>query len=141
MPTFQELLDSIKNPQEHQTIRLDLIKEIEDITNRNLIVYAVDFTKNNPQVPNSINWVDKTGFSDLIEDITGKKLDIFLHSPGGSAEAVEQMGAVHKDTSHGEIAVDENNKIVTTPCYMLDANILQIAEGAENLVKKVLELI
>lgn len=56
-------------------------------------------------------------------------------------QAIEQMGGFHENTSHGEIVVDEKYKLVTTPCYMLDASIDQIADGAENVVKKVLELI
>lgn len=66
---------------------------------------------------------------------------ITIGNDKGTAEAVERLGAKHKNTTHGEITVDEKNKIVTTPCYMLDANIVQIAEGAENVVKKILELI
>lgn len=58
-----------------------------------------------------------------------------------TAEAVIKMGAVHKETTHGEIIIDKNYKVVTTPCYMLDATIGQIGDGANNLVKAVLELI
>lgn len=57
-----------------------------------------------------------------------------------TAEAVEKFGATHKPTGHGEVVVDLSKKIVTTPCYMLDANIAQIGEGAENVVKAMLEL-
>jgi enhancing lycopene biosynthesis protein 2 len=57
----------------------------------------------------------------------------------GPATAIEKMGAEHVITTHGEVVVDERHKIFTTPCYMLDATILQIAEGAENIVKKMLE--
>ena len=57
-----------------------------------------------------------------------------------TAEAVQNMGAQHKNTDNGEIVIDRNNKIVTNPCYMLDANILHIAEGANNVVKAMLEL-
>lgn len=59
----------------------------------------------------------------------------------GTAKAVESLGATHVETGHGEIVVDVKNKLVTTPCYMLDANIVQIAEGAENVINKILELI
>ena len=59
----------------------------------------------------------------------------------GTAEAVEQMGAHHKNSNHGEVIVDKKNKVATTPCYMLDANIVQIAQGAENVTKAVLEMI
>ncbi len=59
----------------------------------------------------------------------------------GTARAIEEMGATHVGTSHGEIVIDEKYKLVTTPCYMLDANIVQIGEGAENAVKALLEMI
>ena len=53
---------------------------------------------------------------------------------------IELMGSKHKVTTHGEIVVDEKLKLVSGPCYMLDANIVQIAEGAENVVKKMMSL-
>ncbi len=55
-------------------------------------------------------------------------------------DAIEKMGAHHQITTHEEVAVDTKNKIVTTPCYMLDANIAQIEQGAKNLIDK-LELL
>ena len=58
----------------------------------------------------------------------------------GTAEAIESLGATHVITNHGEIVVDEKYKVITTPCYMLDANISQIAEGATNVIAKILEL-
>src|SRR6056297_143741 len=58
-----------------------------------------------------------------------------------TAKAIKDMGANHKDTTHGEVIVDEKNKIATTPCYMLDGNIAQIGDGANNVVKKILEMI
>ena len=59
----------------------------------------------------------------------------------GTAEAVEKMCATHVNTSHGEIVIDEKYKLVTTPCYMLDANIKQIGEGAENIIKALLDMV
>jgi len=82
MSTFQELVEGIKDPKQHHDLRISLIKEIEGITKRKLIVYAV---------PNSINQLDLTSFSDLIEKIDGDSIDILIHSPGGSAEATEQL--------------------------------------------------
>jgi len=58
----------------------------------------------------------------------------------GTAEAVANMGATHRKTNHGEVIVDSRYKVVTTPCYMLDANIVQIAEGADNVVKTMMKL-
>jgi len=57
-----------------------------------------------------------------------------------TANAVETMGANHKSTSHGEVVVDDNYKLVTTPCYMLDANIVQIGDGADAVVKTMVRL-
>ena len=55
-----------------------------------------------------------------------------------TAEAVGKLGAKHQNTSHGEVVVDKTNNVYTTPCYMLDANIVQIADGADNIVKAIL---
>ncbi len=57
----------------------------------------------------------------------------------GTAEAIEKMGGTHKTTNHGEVVIDEQNMLFTTPCYMLDADIAQIGEGAENIVRAVLK--
>lgn len=69
-----------------------------------------------------------------------KNAKITIGSDQGTANAVQSMGATHVNTSHGEVIVDENLKIASTPCYMLDAKITQIADGAENIVNAVLEM-
>lgn len=76
----------------------------------------------------------------LLAKILGD-VHITIGNDQATAEAIEKMGASHKNTSHGETVVDKKHKLVTTPCYMLDANIIQIAEGAENVVKEMLKLI
>lgn len=58
----------------------------------------------------------------------------------GTAEAIEAMGSHHEVTDHGGVSIDQANKVVTSPCYMLDANIGQIFDGAQNAVKAVLAL-
>lgn len=91
MPKFQDYLFSIKDGKQHQQIRIQLMMEIEEETKRKLIVYAADFKKSAPGTPNTIEPDDKTGFADLIEGLEGEPLDILIRSPGGSAEAVEQL--------------------------------------------------
>ena len=54
--------------------------------------------------------------------------------------ALEQMGAKTVRTKAREIAVDKKNKIVSNPCYMLNSSITDIAEGANNVIKAMLEL-
>jgi enhancing lycopene biosynthesis protein 2 len=67
-------------------------------------------------------------------------VEITIGDDKGTSSAVEKMGAKHVKTTHGQVVVDSKHKVFTTPCYMLDATISQIADGAENVVKKVLEL-
>lgn len=66
--------------------------------------------------------------------------ELTIGSDKGTAEAIEKMGATHKTTTHGEVVVDEGFKLVTTPCYMLDATILNIADGADNVVKTMMKM-
>lgn len=66
-------------------------------------------------------------------------VEVTIGQDKDTAKAIESMGGKHKTTNHGEVAVDKQNKVFTTPCYMLDANILQIAEGADNVVKAMME--
>lgn len=68
-------------------------------------------------------------------------VELTIGTDGGTAAALEKMGAHHVDRSHGEIAVDAAAKVVTTPCYMLDASIGQIADGAQAVVNKLIELV
>jgi len=57
----------------------------------------------------------------------------------GTIQAIEAMGGNHETTTHGEVIIDEKNKVYSTPCYMLEASILDIADGAENIVAAVLQ--
>jgi enhancing lycopene biosynthesis protein 2 len=66
-------------------------------------------------------------------------VEVTIGQDKGTAEAIEKMGATHITTNHGEVIVDEKNNLFTTPCYMLDANILDIAKGASNIVKAMLD--
>lgn len=56
-----------------------------------------------------------------------------------TAKAIGEMGASHSSTNHGEVTIDAENNVFTTPCYMLDADITQIGNGAENIVRAVLK--
>ena len=68
------------------------------------------------------------------------EIAVTIGSDEDTASAITAMGAEHVTTTHGEVVVDEERKLVTTPCYMLDASISQIALGASNAVKEVLKL-
>ena len=59
-----------------------------------------------------------------------------LGAQGADAENLEKMGGRHQATTHEEVVVDEKNKLITGPCYMLDANIGNIMRGAAAVVAK-----
>ena len=57
-----------------------------------------------------------------------------------TAEVIEEMGGEHVPCPVEDIVVDEDNKIVTTPAYMLAQTIAEAAVGIEKLVERVLVL-
>jgi enhancing lycopene biosynthesis protein 2 len=75
----------------------------------------------------------------LIAKVLGD-VEVTIGDEEGPANAIEIMGGSHIKTTHGEIVYDSKYKVVTTPCYMLDATIDQIADGADNVIRKILEL-
>ena len=79
----------------------------------------------------------------LLAKVSGKmnlQLEVTIGTDPGTAEAVEAMGARHVNCSVTDIVVDAENKIVSTPAYMLGQRISEVAEGIDKLVAKVLEL-
>ena len=114
---------------------------------KNLCTFAIDGVDCtvNPDVENAIKKTAKKrkpiGALCISPVIVAKVLgniELTIGNDPETAEAVVGMGATHIETTHGEVVVDEENMIFTTPCYMLDANIVQIAEGAENIVEAML---
>ena len=76
----------------------------------------------------------------IIAKILGN-VTVTIGQDEGTEAALIKMGATHEKTTHGEIAIDKQHKVVTTPCYMLDARVDQIGTGAENLVMALLEMV
>lgn len=75
--------------------------------------------------------------------ILAKVIDDALITVGQSPEVIEiinSMGAHHKTTMQGEVIVDSVRKLVTTPCYMLEARVDQIGDSADKLIREILRL-
>jgi enhancing lycopene biosynthesis protein 2 len=70
----------------------------------------------------------------------GVKVKLTIGNDAGTAKALETLGAKHVNCAVSDIVVDEAHRVVSTPAYMLDTGIKDVAEGIEKLVKKVLEL-
>lgn len=67
--------------------------------------------------------------------------EMTIGSHGETIGALEAMGVKHRVCAVDEIAVDEKNKIVTAPAYMLGPGIKDVAQGIEKVVEKVLSMI
>ncbi|XNM68309.1 isoprenoid biosynthesis glyoxalase ElbB [Escherichia coli] len=76
----------------------------------------------------------------LLPKIFAIPLRVTIGTDLDTADAVEEMGAEHVPCPVDDIVVDEDNKVVTTPAYMLAQNIAEAASGIEKLVSRVLVL-
>lgn len=75
----------------------------------------------------------------FIAKIIGDNVEVTIGADEGTAGAIVAMGGKHITTSHGEVVIDKAHNVYTTPCYMLDATILDIEQGATNVVKAMIE--
>ncbi len=94
---FLNELKQTENPQINlYNLRQACYREIERQRERPLLVYAVKFPLPSVQPqfspPISIDLEDIDGFTDLVDSVSdADKVDILIHSPGGSPEAVERI--------------------------------------------------
>ncbi len=105
MPTWGEILNELKqvaastHPQGPITpfdlVRRKYIDILAKHTGRNVILYASRWTQVGIVEPDlvSITPEDMEGFMEVIHGLSGDRLDLILHLPGGSAEAAESLVA------------------------------------------------
>jgi len=65
---------------------------------------------------------------------------ITIGNDPGTAQAIEAMGGKHVAAPVTETVVDEANKFVTTPAYMLAERVSEVFAGIEGLVRRLLAL-
>lgn len=75
----------------------------------------------------------------LIAGIIGAA-EVTIGNDTATAGHIEAFGGQHIEAGGSEIVIDMQNKIVTSPCYMLDAHINTVYEGARNVVDALLRL-
>ena len=54
---------------------------------------------------------------------------------------MEKTGATAVMKTIEEISVDEKNKIVTAPCYMMEADILQVRNNVQKAIDALVKLV
>lgn len=72
-------------------LRKETFLRIQKQTLRPLICYVAKTNNLNPGASASIEDADLIGFSDLVNSVKGKTVDVFIVSNGGSAEATERI--------------------------------------------------
>lgn len=115
---------------------------------KNLCTFAFEGPdcKVNPEVEKAITGMHKASkpigalciSPVLLAKILGN-VELAIGKDKDTAGAIEKMGGVHKNTDHGQVVIDVKHNLFTTPCYMLDASIVDIADGAENIVRAILK--
>lgn len=98
MPTWGEILAELQDPANRlpngapnfDVVRRKYLGELFALTNRPTIVYYTDwFGKGGPA--SSITLDDMQGMMEVCKDLQGPTVDVLLHSPGGSPEAVASI--------------------------------------------------
>lgn len=81
-------------PSPFDVVRRKYLKQLAKMTGRAVIVYHTSWTDNKPQIDGqgmSVGLGDMVGFMEACSNVDERELDLFLHSPGGSAEAAEAI--------------------------------------------------
>lgn len=97
MPTRNEILQEILNKKgaAQDEIRRAYVERLAGHTGRDTILYASAFTvQKAPTIPGialSVTLDDVQSFMSALHGLKNDKLDLILHSPGGSMEAAEQI--------------------------------------------------
>ena len=77
----------------------------------------------------------------IVAKVLGKHgITVTIGTDKTVAGKIEQTGAKHQNTNVSDACVDEENRIVTTPAYMLATSVKEVFAGAEAMVKEMLRL-
>ena len=79
----------------------------------------------------------------LAASVFGKmnlKPKLTIGTDPATADAINKMGGEHCNAGPADICVDEENRLVTTPCYMNDVGPWIVYQGAEKMVEEVLRM-
>jgi hypothetical protein len=100
MPTWGELLKELKQLQDQKHrepfdyLRRKYLAELHDHTGRDTVLYATRWTQPTTDIPPefvSITEEDVNGLMEVFHGLSSDKLDLIVHSPGGSPEATEAL--------------------------------------------------
>jgi enhancing lycopene biosynthesis protein 2 len=79
----------------------------------------------------------------VLAAVLGRELapTLTIGNDAGTAAEIEKTGAKHQECPVSEFVVDRQNRLVTTPAYMLATHISEAFEGIGKCVREVIALI
>ncbi len=66
------------------------------------------------------------------------QVKLTIGNDDGTADALRSMGVEHANREVDEIVIDETNRIVSTPCYMLAQGPAAVGAGVEKLISQII---
>ena len=118
MPNLSDIRREISETPAQDVLRRKYLKKLYDLVERDVILYATNFTQPKPNIPGNsliINDSDVQHLMSVISELRrsdnprSDKLDLILHSPGGSLAAPEQIVCyLRKQYKHIRVIVPQN---------------------------------
>ena len=115
MPNLSEIREAVLGRMSKSVadeVRRDYLKKLNALTNRDTVIYASNFSTSRPDIPGaiiSINDEDVQNFMSVLHRLSGKELDILLHSPGGSINSADQVVQyLRRKYKHIRVIVPQN---------------------------------
>jgi hypothetical protein len=124
-----------QQPADFDTVRRASYKKLAALSGRPLIVYASAFhvpIKSQLAGPMlSLDLADKDGFREVVRNLDGPQVDVFIHSPGGSPEAVESVVAILRSKFNDVRFIVTGAAKSAATMLVMSGNSLLMTEAAE----------
>ncbi len=92
------------------------------------------------QKPQAVLCIAPAMMAKIYEDAP-KKPVLTIGNDKETSGKIEIMGSRHQDCATNDFVFDAENKIVSTPAYMLGQSISEVAEGIEKTINKLVQMI
>ena len=92
------------------------------------------------QKPQAVLCIAPAMMAKIYEDAP-KKPVLTIGNDKETSGKIEIMGSRHQDCAANDFVFDAENKIVSTPAYMLGQSISEVAEGIEKTINKLVQMI
>ncbi|MCV2886558.1 isoprenoid biosynthesis glyoxalase ElbB [Aestuariibacter sp. AA17] len=77
----------------------------------------------------------------LMSSVYGTGVKLTIGNDADTASALEAMGAQHIDQPVTGVVLDDRNRVVSTPAYMLAQSITEAADSIDNLIENLVKQI